>query len=242
MNARKEAQMNMNTLPPMFRKMSTVFGIALALLLGVAMPGRAAVIATIDFENIPSLATQPSTFAAAGAMQTYTSPGVFSISGGVVLGNPTFLAAFAAHGTPPNAYGTSDLGDVTLSPTITLALPAAEGVTGVTGVLFNGQLFAENYRITALSGATTIANPIVNVLNTNSSSGFANFSLSSTAAQPITQVTITPTSNIDINGWDFFVDTLTISSGASSIPEPSSMLLVLGGLAGVALGRMRRKL
>jgi hypothetical protein len=233
----------MNTLPSMFRKISaatgSVFGIVL--LLGVAMPGQAAVIATIDFENDPSLATQPSTFAAAGAMQTYTSLGVFNISGGVVLGNPTFLASFTAHGTPPNAYGTSDFGDVTLLPTITLALPAAEGVTGVTGVLFNGQTFAENYSVTARSGATTVASQIFSsVPNASSSSGFANFSLSSTAALPITQVTITTTSNIDINGWDFFVDTLTISSGASSIPEPSSVLLVLGGLAGVALGRIRR--
>src|SRR5438552_1232043 len=63
---------------------------------------------TINFESLPSLPTQPNNFAAAGAMQTYSSAGLFSVTGGVVLGNPTFLASFAAHGSAPNAYGTAD--------------------------------------------------------------------------------------------------------------------------------------
>jgi hypothetical protein len=217
----------------------TAFGCALVVLLAV-VPVHAGVIATIDFEHIPSLPTKPSTFAAAGPMQIYTSTGVFSISGGVVLGNPSFLASFATHGTPPNAYGTSDLGDVTLLPAITLVLPAAEGITGVTGVLFNGQLFTENYTITALSGAATVASQILNIPNNNSISGFVNFSLSSTTAQPVTQVTITPASNIDVNGWDFFVDTITISSGAA-VPEPSSVILVLGGLGTLCCSARRRR-
>src|SRR5437870_351323 len=73
--------------------------VALALLVAAA-PARASF--TIDFETNPSLPAQPNNFAAAGAMQTYSDlgPNGFTISGGVVLGNPTFLAAYPAHGSP----------------------------------------------------------------------------------------------------------------------------------------------
>ena len=100
---------------------------------------------TIDFENLPLLPPQPNNFAAAGAMQVYNDPGVFSISGGVALGNPTFLPAFPLPGSPPNLYGTTDIADPTLLSTITLTLPSAEDITSVTGVLFNGQPIAEDY-------------------------------------------------------------------------------------------------
>src|SRR5215831_15965458 len=39
---------------------------------------------TINFESLPSLPTQPNNFAAAGPMQTYSQPGIFTISGGGV--------------------------------------------------------------------------------------------------------------------------------------------------------------
>lgn len=35
-----------------------------------------------------------------------TDSGVFAISGGVVLGNPTFVPSFPAQGSPPNLHGT----------------------------------------------------------------------------------------------------------------------------------------
>lgn len=127
--------------------------LALALIIGVFAFGidraGAAVIATIDFENEPALPPQPNNFAAAGPMQTYSKAGVYTISGGVVLGTPTFLPAFLSRGTPPNAYGTSDLGDVSLQPAISLTLPAGENVVEVTGVLFNGQPISEVYNLTA---------------------------------------------------------------------------------------------
>src|ERR1700736_1021285 len=107
-----------------------------ALTLVVGRPAPATAI-TIDFENEPALPAQPNNFAAAGAMQTYSKPGVYSISGGVVLGNPTFLAAFPLNGTPPNLYGTTDIADPSLLSTITLTFPAIDSITGVSGVLFN---------------------------------------------------------------------------------------------------------
>ena len=107
---------------------------------------------TIDFENLPLLPLQPDNFAAAGAMQTYSQAGVFSIIGGVALGNPTFLASFPAQASLPNLYGTTDIADPTLLDTITVTFPSAEGVTAVTGVLFNGQPAPESYEVDALSG------------------------------------------------------------------------------------------
>src|SRR6267378_4653646 len=162
-----------------------------ALTLAVGRPAPAAAI-TIDFENLPSLPAQPNTFTAAGAKQTYTVPGVFSIDGGVVLGNPLGLPAFPLHGTPPNLYGTTDIADPSLLDTITLTLPSAEDIVSVTGVLFNGQPIPENYVVDAFSGLILVdSNTFSGMAASFSTSAFGNISLTSIAALPITSVTIT---------------------------------------------------
>jgi len=84
-------------------------------------------------------------------MQTYSSAGLFTISGGVALGNPTFLPAFAGPGSAPNLYGTADFGDPTLLNTITFTFPSAANVVGVSGVLFNGQNLGELHAVILLS-------------------------------------------------------------------------------------------
>src|SRR5712672_2408697 len=104
-------------------RMRTIILLCAALTLAMSQPAPAAPI-TIDFENLPNLPAHPNNFAAAGAMQTYSVSGVFSISGGVVLGNPLGLPAFPLHGTPPNTYGTTDIADPSLLDTITLAFPS----------------------------------------------------------------------------------------------------------------------
>jgi hypothetical protein len=190
---------------------------------------------TIDFENEPNLPPQPNNFAAAGPMQTYTKPGVYIISGGVVLGNPTFLPAFAAHGTPPNLYGTADFADPSLLSTIRLDLALTAAITSVTGVLFNGQPISEDYDVAAFAGVVPVASQHFSSLPASAASGFANFSLASTL--PITLVTIT-TPHADVNGWDFLVDTIQLTAGAATVPEPSSVLLMLTGV--VAYGALRR--
>jgi PEP-CTERM motif len=200
----------------------------------VASPANATNL-TINFETLPVLPTQPNNFFAAGAMQTYSSAGLFTISGGVALGNPTFLPAFPAHGSAPNLYGTTDFADATLLSAITLDLAVAQMFTNVTGVLFNGQSFAEDYTVRAFSGASQVAlQTLLAVPDNLTVAGFANFSVSSTAANPITRVVFT-TPNAGPNGWDFFVDTINVFS----VPEPSSVVLVLAGLA--ALGYRARK-
>jgi hypothetical protein len=186
------------------------------------------------------LPLQPNNFAAAGAMQVYNDPGVFNISGGVVLGNPTFLASFAAHGSPPNLYGTADFADPSLLSTITLTLPIAEDIVSVIGVLFNGQPVSERYEVDAFSGASLVDSQAFNNVAADSSpSGFRNFSLTSNAANPITRLTIT-TPNAGTNGWDFFADTITISAAAVSTPEPSTALILLSGVLGLLVARRRR--
>jgi hypothetical protein len=212
---------------------------ALGVLVGQPAPAAATV---IDFENLPSLPAQPNNFAAAGSMQTYTDAGVFSITGGVVLGNPTFLASFASHGSAPNLYGTADFADPSLLSTITLTLPSAEDITSVTGVLFNGQPISENYVVEAFSGATLIASQIfTNMAADSSTSGFGIFSFTSNTANPITSVIVETPADADLNGWDYFVDTINITASVTAVPEPSSALLLLGGgLLGLFAVRRRR--
>jgi hypothetical protein len=193
---------------------------------------------TIDFENLPSLPTQPNNFAAAGAMQTYSSPGLFSISGGVVLGNPAGLAGFAGHGSKPNAYGTTDIADPSLLSTLVLTLTTADGVTNVSGVLFNGQPLIETYTVVAKSGASIVdSKTLSNIPVASSASDFANFSLNSTTALPITEVDFNAPADINTNGWDFLVDTVAISG---AIPEPSTVLMMIGGVT-LLVWRARRK-
>jgi hypothetical protein len=196
---------------------------------------------TINFETLPALPTQPNNFAAAGPKQTYSSAGVFTIDGGVALGNPTFLPAFSLHGTPPNLYGTTDIADPSLLDTITLTFPSAEDIVSVTGVLFNGQPIPENYVVDAFSGAILVdANIFFGIPGVASTSAFGNISLSSVAALPITSVTIT-TPNAAVNGWDFLVDTITVTPAAvTPAPEPSTALILLSGAVGLWMVRRRR--
>jgi hypothetical protein len=224
-------------------------GLALATVLaGSTVPARAGTI-QLNFETPPFPTTaQPNNFADAGPEQTYTQPGVFTISGGVVLGNPTFLTEFAGNGgpfgSPPNLYGTTDVADPSLLSTITLNLDASQGITSVTGVLFNGQNLVasgstETYTVTAFSGATQVdAHNYALSTDLTSPNSVTNFSLSSTSALPITQVTFT-TPDAGTNGWDFLVDSIT-AQGTPVVPEPPA--IVMGGtslLLGLAFGWRR---
>jgi hypothetical protein len=53
-------------------------------------------------------------------------------------------------------------------------------------------------------------------------------------------VTIT-TPNTATNGWDFLVDTITITpSAVTTTPEPSTALILLSGALGLLVARRRR--
>jgi hypothetical protein len=209
-----------------------LLGMALAIaLLSPASFARAGVV-NINFETAPfPTAAQPNNFIAAGAMQTYVEPGIFNISGGVVLGNPTFLPEFAANGSLPNLYGTADFADPSLLQTITLNLDPSQLVTKVTGLLFNGQNSVllgntESYDVIAFSGTTLVDEKTFDLSTVlTDPASFTTFNLFSSLALPITQVTFTPP-DAAVNGWDFLVDSIQ----ATSIPEPSTF-----GMGGTAL-------
>lgn len=202
--------------------------IASALLISLAPKAQSQL---INFDTEPSLPAQPNNFNAAGPMQTYTKAGVYSISGGVVLGNPSFLASFAANGSPPNLYGTTDIADPSLQSTITLTIDLSLKAISVAGVLFNGQTFAEDYTLTAFSGVTQVSSQtFMGVQDNSSANGFRDFLLSAPSITPITELTIT-TPNAGVNGWDFLVDDLNITRAQiSSVPDSSSPLLLPGAL------------
>ena len=222
--------------------MSIIALLTAMIVASIAPAGQAHAGIVVDFETNPNLPAQPNNFFAAGAMQTYTQAGVYSITGGVALGNPNFLAAFASHGSAPNLYGTADFADASLLQTITLTLPTAEHVTAVSGVFFNGQTIAEDYIITAMSGGLTVGIASITLPANSSNLDFYNFSFSSTTALPITSVTFT-TPNAALNGYDFFVDTINIVPGpTSAVPEPSTLALAgVFGLMGLASAWLRRE-
>ncbi len=178
---------------------------------------------TINFETEPLLALQPNNFVAAGAVQTYSSPGIYTLSGGVALGSPGFLASFPTHGSAQNLYGTTDIADVSLLSTMTLDIDPSYLAISVLGLLFNGQTIPEDYTVSAFSGVTLVGSQTSTVLANTDVNGFFSFSLSSVVASPITRVTIT-TPNAQGNGWDFLVDDLILTPG-QPVPESSALLL-----------------
>ena len=220
-----ERRTRATALPPML-----CLGVVLAIaLLGPAPLAQADL--SINFETPPFPTTaQPDNYNDAGAMQTYTLPGVFTITGGVVLGSPTFLPEFPSNGSPPNLYGTADFADPSLLSTITLSLDPSLNVTAVSGLLFNGQDFVasgttESYNVTAFSGATQVdAQNFSLSTDLTDPASFTGFSLSSTLANVITSVTFT-TPNFDTNGWDFLVDSIHVTTNTVTIPEPSTMAI-----------------
>lgn len=215
-------------------------GIALA----VGLTGLAnAALVTVDFETNPALPAQPNTFAAAGAMQTYGTAGVYSITGGVALGNPTFLASFPVQGSSPNLYGTADIADPSLLDTLTLNLAPSQNVTNVNGKIFNGQTFSEDYLVQFFSGASFLgSDTFSNMADNTMATGFGNFAFASTLANPITRVTFS-SPNSAIDGWDFFVDSINFitnpAGGPTPMPEPSTLALVPMGL--LLISYLRRK-
>ena len=194
----------------------------------------------INFETLPALPAQPNNFVAAGAMQTYSQPGIFSISGGVLLGNPNFLSAFGVNGTPPNLYGTSDFASPTLLPTLTLDLPTTSFFfTSVSFLIFNGQPITEIYSINGIAGGNPIPPMNIGPIASSIAGGFTNFTFNS-LGDPITRISIT-TPNANINGWDFFVDTIVLTG--TPVPEAPSFVLLLAPIAGLALsGRWARRI
>jgi hypothetical protein len=133
----------------------------------------------------------------------------------VALGDPdpNLLPAFRAHGS-------------------------ALGADFVSGVLFNGQPFAEDYTVTAFSGFTQVASQLFTAVPSDLNGGFENFSIDLRGSGAFNRVSIT-TPNAGTNGWDFFVDTITLGI---IVPEPPSIVMdAISGLIGLGYWWRRRK-
>jgi hypothetical protein len=196
---------------------------------------------TINFETEPSLPPQPGDFFTAGAMETYSLSGVYTLGGGVVLGNPTGIGSFPAHGSAPNLYATADFADPSLSSTLSLDFPnSSSTVTGVAGILFNGQPDPETYTINYYHGTELLGTAVTPLLEAASSpNSWMEFNVTAPA---ISTVTIT-TPNAAVNGWDFLVDDLQLNviPEVSSVPEPGSMRSAAWGLALLGLCLLSRR-
>jgi len=183
--------------------------LACLMVLGMASMAHGALV--VDFENVPPLPTGPSVWGPTGPMQTIIVPGFVTITGGVVLGNPTYFPAIA-YCTPPNVYGTTGGVDPSLQPLITIEIDPGFYVNEVHGVLCNGNNHPVDYLVEAYFGATVVDSQFFDNMPRNSDSGFG---LISVANEPITSLVITPE---DLSDWVFFVDTLTF------IPEPARVV------------------
>jgi hypothetical protein len=205
-----------------------VASIAALLLGGTAFAG----IIVINFETTPLEPTGPSTFAAAGPMQTIVVPGVATITGGVILGNETNLPA-QSFGTPPNVYGTAGFGD-SLSSTLTIAFNSAFGaVDEVSFPVFNGATSTESYVVDAYNGATLVGSQTLSNVPSNGSSGFG---IIDVTAPVITEVTVAPTAlNAGCcNGWDFSIDTVAVNEPVqATAPEPGTFLMLGPAVIGI---------
>ena len=113
----------------------------------------------------------------------------------------------------------------------------AFSATEISFPVFNGETFVQSYVVTAFDGATQVAQQNLLNLAPNTSSGFG---LADLIAANITKVTIAPIGNPGT--FDFVIDTVAFNESVITAvsPEPGSLIMMGGGLLGLAAFARRR--
>jgi hypothetical protein len=206
-------------------------GLASVLSLVLASRTMALTTAFVDFETNPPIAAGPSEFSAAGPAQSIVVPGVATFTGGLVLGDETFLPALS-FGTPPNVYATASTSVIpkaspTLDSSVTVTIAPTFTVDEISFPLFNGMQAVESYTIDAFDGSTQVGQEVLSDLATNNSSGHGVVDLKAT---DITSVTISPS---DLSaGWDFSIDSVAFNEPVSAAINPNGTPITPGSTGG----------
>jgi hypothetical protein len=188
-------------------------------IVGVALYALAPVLSrgdTLDFDSQGLFG--PSTFVAAGPAQTLnitTSVGVVTFQGGVII-----TAGAGNNLDTTSVYATASDLNGGFTNSITITFPVA--VTNFSIEIGNGEPFAITYIVSDNSGHNqSFPTPFASV-----------WQLGFTVGGPTIEVEATPTAPPHVTGaWNFWIDNITFDA----VPEPSSMALLLVGLAGLAV-------
>lgn len=205
----------------------------------LAFLSKSAFAAIVNFETVPVIATGPSLYINAGPAQTINVDGVATFSGGVVLGFPTNFPA-SPFSTRPNVYATADhlfgsFADPSLSPSLSISIAPTFQTTTAEGLLFNGISQPVNYTVKAYSGSTLVDSVFFSNLQSNLTSGFSVFRLSS-GGPSISSVLFTPDMASTGGRWNYAIDTIALGErieNVSPVPLPASVVLFAAGLMGV---------
>jgi hypothetical protein len=188
-------------------------------------PAGAAVVTTVDFENVPVLATGPSIYVAVPGPQTITTaPATFT--GGVVLGFATFFPAIS-FATKPNVYGTADFGN-RLPKQLTIAIDPASTTTEVSFALFNGETFNQSYSVAAFNGSSLVASQTLTDVVPNFNSGYGLIDL--VAPGGITSVTVSAVGAPSV--WDFLIDSVGFNQNIGTTLPPAVVQLTTPPVVG----------
>lgn len=183
---------------------------------------------TVDFDSLP---VGPSLYIDAGPVQTlgFASDQII-FDGGVILGFPTSFPA-VDFATEPNVYGSSNFGDPSLSDILTIEIDGF-GVNQVQGLLFNGEIQANEFEVRAYDSFGALLDSEIYFIESNLDSGAVVFSMNS----DMPNIARVEFNEFNSDGeWNMLLDTITFNR---DIPAPGTLLAFAA--LGLTASRRRR--